>query len=166
MLTRIFHRIISRPNILPNPVFLGNLVLVCVCVCFRDFIIFRQRGREGEWEGQNYQCQVASHMPPTGDLARNPGMCADWESTGDSLVHKPARNLLSHTSQGYLFIFNLLILERQGEGRRERERQTDRERVTLICCFTYSHIHWLILIYVLAGDRTFKLGKSGRHSAN
>ena len=23
---------------------------------------------------------VASHTPPTGDLAHNPGMCPDWES--------------------------------------------------------------------------------------
>ena len=23
---------------------------------------------------------VASHTPPTGDLARNPGVCYDWES--------------------------------------------------------------------------------------
>ena len=30
----------------------------------------RKRGRE---------CVVASCAPPTGDLARNPGMCPDWE---------------------------------------------------------------------------------------
>ena len=41
--------------------------------------IFRQRGREGEREGEKYQCVVASHIPPTGDLAHNPGMCPDWE---------------------------------------------------------------------------------------
>ena len=38
--------------------------------------IFRQKGREGE----THQCVVASHMASTGDLARNPGMCPDWES--------------------------------------------------------------------------------------
>ena len=38
----------------------------------------RERGREGEREG--HQCVVASHAPPTGDLAHNPGMCPDWES--------------------------------------------------------------------------------------
>ena len=45
--------------------------------------IFRQRGRKGEREEEiilPYQCVVASHMPPTGDLACNPGMCPDWES--------------------------------------------------------------------------------------
>ena len=42
--------------------------------------IFRERGREGDRKGEKYQCVVASHVPPTGDLARNPGMCPDWES--------------------------------------------------------------------------------------
>ena len=37
--------------------------------------IFRERGREGEKEGEKHQCVVASHVPPTGDLAHNPGMC-------------------------------------------------------------------------------------------
>ena len=42
----------------------------------KDFIlfIFRQRVREGEREGEKHQCVVASHVAPTGDLARNPGM--------------------------------------------------------------------------------------------
>ena len=31
-------------------------------------------------EGEQHQCVVASHAPPTGDLARNPGMCPDWDS--------------------------------------------------------------------------------------
>ena len=34
---------------------------------------------EGEREGEKHQCVVASHMPSTGDLACNPGMCPDWE---------------------------------------------------------------------------------------
>ena len=41
--------------------------------------IFRQRGREGERKGEKHQCVVASHAPPTGDLAPNPGICPDWE---------------------------------------------------------------------------------------
>ena len=41
--------------------------------------IFRQRGREGEREGEKPQCVVASHTPPAGDLACNPGVCPDWE---------------------------------------------------------------------------------------
>ena len=42
---------------------------------FKKIFIFRERGREGE----RYQCVVASHAPPTGDLARNPGKCPDRE---------------------------------------------------------------------------------------
>ena len=41
--------------------------------------IFRERGREGEREGEKHQCVVASRAPPTGDLAHNPGMCPDCE---------------------------------------------------------------------------------------
>ena len=41
---------------------------------------FRERGREGEREGEKLQCVVASHMAPTGALAHNPDMCPDWES--------------------------------------------------------------------------------------
>ena len=47
------------------------------------FVLFffkRERGREGEGEGEKHQCVVASHAPPTGDLAHNPGMCPNWES--------------------------------------------------------------------------------------
>ena len=38
---------------------------------------FRQRGKEGEREGEKHQCVVACHvLPPTGDLACNqvPGL--------------------------------------------------------------------------------------------
>ena len=48
---------------------------------FKDFIyLFLERGREGEREVEKHQCAVAPHTPPTGDLARHPGMCPDWES--------------------------------------------------------------------------------------
>ena len=42
--------------------------------------IFRERGREGDREGEKHQCVVASPVVPTGDLACNPGMFPDWES--------------------------------------------------------------------------------------
>ena len=42
----------------------------------KDFIyLFLKRGREGEREGK-HPCVVASHTPPTGDLAGNPGLCS------------------------------------------------------------------------------------------
>ena len=40
--------------------------------------IFRERGREVE-RGEKLQRVVASPVPTTRDLARNPGMCPDWE---------------------------------------------------------------------------------------
>ena len=47
-----------------------------VVVFFKDFIyLFLERGREGE----KHQCVVATRVPPTGDLACNPGMCPDQE---------------------------------------------------------------------------------------
>ena len=33
-----------------------------------------------EKEGGKHQCVVASYAPPSGDVARNPGMCPNWES--------------------------------------------------------------------------------------
>ena len=40
---------------------------------------FRERGREREREEEKHQCVVVPRVPPTGDLACNPGMCPDWE---------------------------------------------------------------------------------------
>ena len=37
--------------------------------------IFRERGREGEREGQKHHCVVASRAPPTMDGACNPARC-------------------------------------------------------------------------------------------
>ena len=60
---------------------------------------------KGRREGEKHQCVVASYTPPTGDLARNPGMCPDWELSHDPLVCRPVLHQLSHTSQGPLSIF-------------------------------------------------------------
>ena len=38
------------------------------------------RVREGERKGEKHQGVVTSHVPSTGDLARNPGMCPNWDS--------------------------------------------------------------------------------------
>ena len=42
-------------------------------------LIFRERGRERKREGEKHRLS-ASHVPPTRDLACNPGMCPDQES--------------------------------------------------------------------------------------
>ena len=48
---------------------------------FKDFTyLFQERGERREKERERHQCVVASHMPPPGGLACNPGMCLDWES--------------------------------------------------------------------------------------
>ena len=69
--------------------------------------IFRERGKEGEGEKEKHQCEceVAFHAPPTGDLARNPGIHPDWESnrrpfglqagTQSTEPHWPGQHFLS-----------------------------------------------------------------------
>ena len=71
---------------------------------------FRERGREGGREGEKHQCAVASHAPPTGGLACNPGVFhADGALTGYGTscpsVRRLALNPLSHPSQGPVYIF-------------------------------------------------------------
>ena len=55
--------------------------MLCMVQVFKKilFILFKE-GEGKEKEGEKYQCVVASHMPPTGDLARSPGLCPAWES--------------------------------------------------------------------------------------
>ena len=66
--------------------------------------IFRE-GREGVKEREtNIGVQeklrsVASCTSPTRDLARNPGLCPDWDRTSDLSVCRVTHNPLSHTSQ-------------------------------------------------------------------
>ena len=51
-----------------------------------DFIVFRERGREGKREGARETSIGCLHMPPNGDLAHNPGMCRlEIEPLGCSL---------------------------------------------------------------------------------
>ena len=40
----------------------------------------RKRGREGTVDVREIHGWIASHTPPTEDLARIPGMCPGWES--------------------------------------------------------------------------------------
>ena len=72
----------------------------------KDFIcLFSERGREGEREGEKHQCVVASCVPPIGNLARNPDMCPDWESSwqpfgsqASTQSTKPCQPGLSHVN--------------------------------------------------------------------
>ena len=79
---------------------------------FKGFIylFFRERGREGESEGEKHQCVGASHVAPTGDLACNPGMCPDWDSNGRPFGLQPVLSPLSYTSQGS---FTFLMIQKK-----------------------------------------------------
>ena len=55
-------------------------VVFGIWLYFLKIFIFREKGREGEREGEKHQCVAASHAPPAVDLAHNPGTCPDWES--------------------------------------------------------------------------------------
>ena len=67
-----------------------------------SLFIFRQRGREGEREGEKHQCVVVSCTPPTGNLTRHATQAhaLTGNRTSDPLVLRPALNPLSHATQG------------------------------------------------------------------
>ena len=68
--------------------------------------LFLERGREGETEGENHQCVVASSAPPTGDLAGNPDMCPDWESNQQCFGSQVStQSTESHQPGPYMFSF-------------------------------------------------------------
>ena len=66
--------------------------------------IFKERGREGESKGEEHQL-VASHMPPTLDLAPTQACVLIRNQTGNLSVCRLALNPLSHTSQDSLLMF-------------------------------------------------------------
>ena len=68
--------------------------------------IYRERGREGEREGEKHQCVVATRAPPTGDLARNPGVCPDGESNQRPLgLQASAQSSEPHQPGQFYFSF-------------------------------------------------------------
>ena len=90
----------SLNNILHNYWSKKEMLMVCLISCFsrreakkpdkdrckisflkKDIIyLFLEKRKRRDWEGERHQCVVASHTPPTRDLACNLGMCPDWES--------------------------------------------------------------------------------------
>ena len=74
----------------------------------KDFIylfILRERERAGEKEGEEHQCVVASCVPPARDLARNPGMCPDWELNQGPCGLQADRESTEPHQQGFLCFF-------------------------------------------------------------
>ena len=72
------------------------------------FIYFQREGEKHDvWEKHQL---VASHMPPTGNQAHNPGMCPHWESNWQPFTLQDNVQL-SHTRQGCLQLFNGTLWE-------------------------------------------------------
>ena len=59
----------------------------------------------GGREGKKYQCVVASHAPPTGDLACNTGVCPDWELNWQSLGSQAGAQSMKPHKPGLGFFF-------------------------------------------------------------
>ena len=80
---------------------------IFVYLFLKILFTYRERGREGERDGEKHQCVVASHVPSTGDLAPNPGMCPNWELNqrpfGSQALTQSTE--LFHPSQGSSFIY-------------------------------------------------------------
>ena len=62
--------------------------------------IFRQRGREGEREGEKYQCVVASHTTQPQTWPTTQACALTGNRTSDLSVLRPVLYSLSHSSQG------------------------------------------------------------------
>ena len=132
--------------------------------------IFREKGREGEREGENHQCVVASHTLPTGDLVRNPGMCTrlriqpetPWFTGWHSILWAtPARAIFFNSliiSRSFLKDFIYLFLER---GKRGRKRNIN---VWLPLMWSPLGTWSATQAYALTGNRTSDLWFAGWHS--
>ena len=76
--------------------------------------IFRERERKGERKGEKQQCVVASYLPPTGDMAQNPGMCPDWELNWRPFGLQAGTQSTEPHQQGQILISFLLICREPG----------------------------------------------------
>ena len=68
---------------------------------------FRERGREGEREGEKHQCVVSSCVPPTGYLDHNPGLCPHCESNRQPFGSQDGTQCIEPHQPG-LICFNFL----------------------------------------------------------
>ena len=73
--------------------FLDSRFSTSMCILFLKkrfyLFIFRQRGREGEREGEKHQCVVVSYTSPAGDPATTQAGALTGNRTSDTLVPKP-----------------------------------------------------------------------------
>ena len=63
------------------------------------YLLFLERG-EGKLRREKHKCVIASHTPPTGDMAATQARALTGARTGDPLVCRRVFNPLSYTSQG------------------------------------------------------------------
>ena len=95
------------------------------------YFTFRERGREGEREGEKHRCardtsiSCLSHNQ-TEDVAHNPGMCPGWELNWQPFSSQAGAQSTEPQQPG------LFIRERETERQRDRERERERERETSI----------------------------------
>ena len=85
-----------------------------LCFSFKIFIYLfsRDGGREGERE-RNIS---ASHAPPIGDLAHNPGVCPDWDPNWRLFdLQAGAQSTEPHQSELFflVFFFFLIVIQLQ-----------------------------------------------------
>ena len=86
-------------------IYFKYLIFSFVFFLFLNFIyLFLERGegREKDRE-ENHQCVVASHVPPTGDLACYPGMCPHWESNLQSFALQSSAQSKDTHQPGHIF---------------------------------------------------------------
>ena len=122
---------ISNPYYLSHVFFIDFFIYSHTVFLKRFLFTSRERGREGEREREIHP-SVASCMPPTGDLASNPGMCPDWESnqwpsgsqasTSSTEPHQPGQHCI-------------LIRHFEGSGRCQA--------ILLLACTSVRSLHFL-----------------------
>ena len=122
-----FPRQMSSRDLLSNTVPIGNNKVQCTSNIFKDFIYLFLQRREGKEKERERNISV--WLPLVHPLLRT------WPTTqscaltgnqiGDPLVHRPALNLLSHTSQGCTSKFDkkielmLRVLKKNKKGTQE-----------------------------------------------
>ena len=72
--------------------------------------MFRERGREGEREGEKHQCVVASCASAAGYLTHNPGLCPEWESNQRPFGLQASTQSTEPHQPGLIFSFSSFLL--------------------------------------------------------
>ena len=96
-----------------------NLYLNWHTYFLKILLIFKEMGRE---KGRERNIDVwdtstgCLSQDPTRDLARNLGICPDWEPNWQPFGSQPVLNPLSHTSQGYNDIHFIYANAWEGNG--------------------------------------------------